>query len=163
MAKPDPLALQRSETLDALPATLTMLRRLVVAAFEPGDPESDELEARCWKPAWWAPTVCACVEQLRAREAFGARMTSSKSTDAIEFDAAAAAPQKALLELHRVAQTEEARVALVRHVRGRLPRHRLARRPRPAGKQKAGRPAESAPQRLRGRGRLRVVRGSDAA
>src|SRR5580692_11747427 len=39
-------------------------------------------------------------------------MTSSKSTDAIEFDALR--PRlKALLELHRVAQTEEARVALV--------------------------------------------------
>ena len=68
MAKLDPLALQRSETLDALPATLTMLRRLVVAAFEPGDPESDELKS----------LLEACVvgahrlrlrEQLRARSA----------------------------------------------------------------------------------------------
>ena len=39
-------------------------------------------------------------------------MSTSKSTDAIEFDALR--PRlKALLELHRVAQTEEARVALV--------------------------------------------------
>jgi hypothetical protein len=45
MSKPDPLALQRRETLDALPATLTMLRRLVITSFEPGDPDSDELRS----------------------------------------------------------------------------------------------------------------------
>ena len=68
MPKTDPAALARRETLDALPGTLTMLRRLVVSAFEPGDPESDELKS----------LLEACVvgahrlrlrEQLRAREA----------------------------------------------------------------------------------------------
>jgi hypothetical protein len=44
MPKLDPEALARRETLDALPGTLAMLRRLVVTAFEPGDPECDELQ-----------------------------------------------------------------------------------------------------------------------
>jgi hypothetical protein len=65
----DPRALARRETLEALPATLTMLRRLVVTAFEAGDPETDELRS----------LLDACVvgayrlrlrEQLRSREAF---------------------------------------------------------------------------------------------
>ncbi len=33
----------RAEALDALPAMLALLRRVVVTSFEPGDPESDEL------------------------------------------------------------------------------------------------------------------------
>jgi hypothetical protein len=86
-------------------------------------------------------------------------MTSSKSTDAIEFDALR--PRlKALLELHRVAQTEEAREALVGmfedaflatawHVAHDLLENGWA-------------PSE-APTAPRDRGRLRVVRGSDAA
>jgi hypothetical protein len=36
-------AIARAEALDAIPALLTVLRRMVVAAFEAGDPESDEL------------------------------------------------------------------------------------------------------------------------
>jgi len=68
MAKPDPLALQRSETLDALPATLTMLRRLVVAAFEPGDPVSDELK-RLLEACVVGAHRLRLREQLRAREA----------------------------------------------------------------------------------------------
>ena len=34
----------RAETLDALPALLTLARQAVVAAFEDGDPDSDELK-----------------------------------------------------------------------------------------------------------------------
>jgi hypothetical protein len=68
MAKPDPLALQRSETLDALPATLTMLRRLVVAAFEPGGPESDKLK-RLLEACVVGAHRLRLREQLRAREA----------------------------------------------------------------------------------------------
>jgi hypothetical protein len=33
----------RAEALDAIPVMLTVLRRLVVIAFEAGDPETDEL------------------------------------------------------------------------------------------------------------------------
>ncbi len=33
----------RAEALDAIPVMLTVLRRLVITAFEAGDPESDEL------------------------------------------------------------------------------------------------------------------------
>jgi hypothetical protein len=44
MAKRDSEAGIRRETLDALPATLTMLRRLVVTTFDAGDPEIDELK-----------------------------------------------------------------------------------------------------------------------
>lgn len=63
----DPLEVGRAETLEALPAVLTVLRRLVISAFEPGDPESDELRT----------LLDACVvgahrlrlrEQLRASE-----------------------------------------------------------------------------------------------
>jgi hypothetical protein len=36
-------ALPRAEALDAIPAMLTVLRRMVIAAFEADDPESDEL------------------------------------------------------------------------------------------------------------------------
>jgi hypothetical protein len=70
MSKSDPLSLSRAETLDALPAMLTLLRRLVVSSFEAGDPESDELQG----------LLEACVvgahrlrlrERLRARESLG--------------------------------------------------------------------------------------------
>ncbi len=44
MAKRESPARIRRETLDALPATLTMLRRLVVTSFDAGDPEIDELK-----------------------------------------------------------------------------------------------------------------------
>ena len=53
--------LGRAETLEALPAVLTVLRRLVMTAFEPGDPESDELRS----------LLDACVvgaHRLRLRE-----------------------------------------------------------------------------------------------
>jgi len=62
----DSEALTRTETLDALPAMLTMLRRLVMTSFEVGDPDSDDLKQ----------LLDACVvgayrlrlrEQLRAR------------------------------------------------------------------------------------------------
>jgi hypothetical protein len=62
----DSEALTRTETLDALPAMLTMLRRLVMTSFEAGDPDSDDLKQ----------LLDACVvgayrlrlrEQLRAR------------------------------------------------------------------------------------------------
>ena len=36
-------ALARAETLDAIPAMLTVLRRMLITAFEAEDPESDEL------------------------------------------------------------------------------------------------------------------------
>lgn len=83
----------------------------------------------------------------------------SKSTDQIEFDALR--PRlKALLELHRAAQTEEARAALVGlfedaflatawHVAHDLLENGWA-------------PSDAAPV-ARDRGHLRVVRGSDAA
>lgn len=85
---------------------------------------------------------------------------TSRITDAIEFDALR--PRlKALLELHRVAQTEEARAALVGmfedaflatawHVAHDLLENGWA-------------PTEAAPAAPRERGALRVVRGSDAA
>ena len=44
MAKRESPASIRRETLDALPATLTMLRRLVVTTFDANDPEIDELK-----------------------------------------------------------------------------------------------------------------------
>jgi hypothetical protein len=84
----------------------------------------------------------------------------SKTTDAIEFDALR--PRlKALLELHRVAQTEEARAALVElfqdaflstawHVA-----HDLL--------ENGWQPTEAPAAQKADRGRLRVVRGSDAA
>lgn len=70
MQKPDSQALTRTETLEALPAMLTMLRRLVMTSFEAGDPDGDELKQ----------LLEACVvgahrlrlrEQLRARESLG--------------------------------------------------------------------------------------------
>ena len=54
-------AAARSEALDALPAMLAMLRRVVIASFEAGDPESDELRG----------LLDACVvgaHRLRLRE-----------------------------------------------------------------------------------------------
>jgi len=69
MPKPDPMTI-RAETLDALPAMLTMMRRMVITSFEAGDPESDELKS----------LLEACVvgayrlrlrERLRARETLG--------------------------------------------------------------------------------------------
>jgi hypothetical protein len=45
MSNEDATPLDRAETLEALPAVLTVLRRLVTTAFEPGDPESDELRS----------------------------------------------------------------------------------------------------------------------
>jgi hypothetical protein len=86
-------------------------------------------------------------------------MTTSKSTDAIEFDALR--PRlKALLELHRVAQTEEARVALV----GMFEDAFLATAWHVAHDllENGWSPSET-PAAPRDRGRLRVVRGSDAA
>ena len=44
MAKRESPASIRRETLDALPATLTMLRRLVVTTFDASDPEIDDLK-----------------------------------------------------------------------------------------------------------------------
>ena len=49
------------EALDALPAMLAMLRRVVITSFEAGDPESDELRG----------LLDACVveaHRLRLRE-----------------------------------------------------------------------------------------------
>ena len=66
--RPNEAQIDRAETLEALPAVLTVLRRLVISAFEPGDPETDELRR----------LLDACVvgahrlklrEQLRAGEA----------------------------------------------------------------------------------------------
>ena len=68
MAKHDPQALVRRETLDALPATLTMLRRLVVTTFEADDPESDELK-RLLEACVVGAHRLRIREQLRAREA----------------------------------------------------------------------------------------------
>jgi hypothetical protein len=62
------IQLGRDEALDALPAVLSTVRSLVMAAFETGDPESDELKR----------LLDACVvgahrlrlrEQLRSSEA----------------------------------------------------------------------------------------------
>lgn len=36
-------SIARAEALEAIPAMLTVLRRMVTTAFEAGDPESDEL------------------------------------------------------------------------------------------------------------------------
>ena len=61
MSNEDAGTLGRAETLEALPAVLTVLRRLVTTAFEPGDPESDELRS----------LLDACVvgaHRLRLRE-----------------------------------------------------------------------------------------------
>ena len=83
----------------------------------------------------------------------------SKSTDAIEFDALR--PRlRALLELHRVAQTEEAREALV----GMFEDAFLATAWHVAHDllENGWEPSEPPASSL-DRGRLRVVRGSDAA
>jgi hypothetical protein len=84
----------------------------------------------------------------------------SKTTDAIEFDALR--PRlKALLELHRVAQTEEARAALVGMFQDAFlstawhVAHDLL--------ENGWLPTESPGPQTAVRGRLRVVRGSDAA
>ena len=45
MSNEDPSVLARAETLEALPAVLTVVRRLLIAAFEAGDPETDELRS----------------------------------------------------------------------------------------------------------------------
>ncbi len=37
------IGLARDQALDALPAVLSVVRRLVMTSFEAGDPESDEL------------------------------------------------------------------------------------------------------------------------
>jgi hypothetical protein len=61
MSSEDATTLGRAETLEAIPAVLTVVRRLVTAAFEPGDPESDELRS----------LLDACVvgaHRLRLRE-----------------------------------------------------------------------------------------------
>lgn len=59
-------AVARAEALDAIPALLTVLRRLLVTAFEAGDPESDELRQ----------LLDACVvgaHRLRLREQMRAK------------------------------------------------------------------------------------------
>jgi hypothetical protein len=83
----------------------------------------------------------------------------SKSTDSIEFNALR--PRlKALLELHRAAQTEEARAALV----GMFEDAFLATAWHVAHDLlENGWAPSAAPDEPRERGRLRVVRGSDAA
>jgi hypothetical protein len=43
MRNEDGAGFGRAETLEALPAVLTVLRRLMLTVFEPGDPESEEL------------------------------------------------------------------------------------------------------------------------
>jgi len=83
----------------------------------------------------------------------------SKTTDSIEFNALR--PRlKALLELHRAAQTEEARAALV----GMFEDAFLATAWHVAHDLlENGWAPSAAPEEPRERGRLRVVRGSDAA
>ena len=68
MPKQDPQALVRCETLDALPATLTMLRRLVITTFEANDPETNEL-TRLLEACVVGAHRLRIREQLRAREA----------------------------------------------------------------------------------------------
>ena len=83
----------------------------------------------------------------------------SKSTDAIEFDALR--PRlRALLELHRVAQTEEARAALI----GMFEDAFLATAWHVAHDllENGWEPSQPTVSSLE-RGQLRVVRGSDAA
>ena len=43
MSMPHAVDEARTEALDVLPAMLTVLRRLVVSAFDAGDPEIDQL------------------------------------------------------------------------------------------------------------------------
>jgi len=57
-------SLARAEAIDALPAMLALLRRVVMTSFETGDPESDELRR----------LLDACVvgaHRLRLRERDG--------------------------------------------------------------------------------------------
>ena len=68
MAKRESQARARRETLDALPATLTMLRRLVVTAFEASDPEIDELK-RMLEACVVGAHRLRLREQMRADEA----------------------------------------------------------------------------------------------
>jgi hypothetical protein len=59
-------AIARAEALDAIPAMLTVLRRLVITAFEAGDPDGDELRQ----------LLDACVvgaHRLRLREQMRAK------------------------------------------------------------------------------------------
>jgi hypothetical protein len=59
-------ALARAEALDAIPAMLTVLRRLVITAFDAGDPECEELRR----------LLDACVvgaHRLRLREQMRAK------------------------------------------------------------------------------------------
>jgi hypothetical protein len=59
-------AVARAEALDAIPAMLTVLRRLVITAFESGDQESEELRQM----------LDACVvgaHRLRLREQMRAK------------------------------------------------------------------------------------------
>jgi len=68
MAKPESQARVRRETLDALPATLTMLRRLVVTTFDASDPEIDELK-RMLEACVVGAHRLRLREQMRAGEA----------------------------------------------------------------------------------------------
>ncbi|HZZ87373.1 MAG TPA: hypothetical protein VFE13_03470 [Caulobacteraceae bacterium] len=70
--KLDPEALERHETLEALPAMLTMLRRLVTRSFGPDDPESDELK-RLLEACVVGAHRLRLREQLRAKEALQQR------------------------------------------------------------------------------------------
>jgi len=59
-------AVARAEALEAIPAMLTVLRRLVFTAYEAGDPETDELRR----------LLDACVvgaHRLRLREQMRAK------------------------------------------------------------------------------------------
>jgi len=66
MQTSDSKALTRAETVDALPAMLTMLRRLVMTSFEAGDAESDELK-RLLEACVVGAYRLRLREQLRAR------------------------------------------------------------------------------------------------
>ena len=68
MAKRESPAGIRRETLDALPATLTMLRRLVVTTFDASDPEIDELK-RMLEACVVGAHRLRLREQMRADEA----------------------------------------------------------------------------------------------
>jgi hypothetical protein len=68
MAKRESPASVRRETLDALPATLTMLRRLVVTTFDANDPEIDELK-RMLEACVVGAHRLRLREQMRADEA----------------------------------------------------------------------------------------------
>jgi hypothetical protein len=68
MAKRESPASIRRETLDSLPATLTMLRRLVVTTFDATDPEIDELK-RMLEACVVGAHRLRLREQMRADEA----------------------------------------------------------------------------------------------